>query len=216
MQRCPGPGEPRLARRVCDDGVEDRRAAAAQALFLAPAMKIVPVKPGDFSRIEKLFVRVFTASEGAAEGAWVGGLAKQLAAGCGDREEVSGFAGLERGQLVGAVFFSRFALEGPFDAFLLSPVAVDGDFQRKGFGQALIAHGLDELARRGVRLVLTYGDPAFYGKVGFAAVSPEVIQPPFPLSQSEGWLGRSLGDDSLETFAGRGWCVEALADPACW
>ncbi|CAD7778098.1 MAG: hypothetical protein KIIPBIDF_00975 [Candidatus Methanoperedenaceae archaeon GB50] len=45
---------------------------------------------------------------------------------------------------------------------MLAPVAVSTEHQRKGIGQALINYGLDELKKRSVSIVVTYGDPSFY------------------------------------------------------
>ena len=59
-------------------------------------------------------------------------------------------------------------------------------------GQALITHGLEKLTEKGVDIVVTYGAPAFYAKVGFLPLSPETIPPPFDLSQPDGWLGPPL------------------------
>jgi predicted N-acetyltransferase YhbS len=85
-----------------------------------------------------------------------------------------------------------------------------------GIGQALIAHGLQEMEERGVEVVTTYGDPAFYSKVGFHPLSQDVIEAPYELSQPEGWLGQSLSQDAIEPIPGHCSCVKALDDPAYW
>ncbi len=178
-------------------------------------MQFKAIEPQDASLVEALFVRVFAASEGPMEGARVGRLAEQLAA-CTAGEYVCGFAAVKRDQVIGAVFFSRLTFDAPLDAYILSPLAVDCDHQRAGVGRALIAHGLVELARRGVRLVVTYGDPAYYCKAGFRSISSDVIQPPHKLTQPHGWLGQPLTDEPLQAFAGQCSCVKALDDPAYW
>ena len=38
--------------------------------------------------------------------------------------------------------------------------------------------GLNELKKRSVSVAVTYGDPSFYSKVGFQALSENVIQAP--------------------------------------
>lgn len=178
-------------------------------------MPFPSLKPENASEIEALFDSVFSESAGPAEGALIGGLAKQLAF-CIHDGDVCGFSAVERDQLIGAVFFSRLTFDNPLDAYILAPMAVDCDHQGAGVGKALITHGLHELAGRGVRLVVTYGDPAFYAKVGFRPISPYVIQPPYELSQPEGWLGQSLGGESLQALAGRCSCVKALRNQAYW
>ena len=67
-----------------------------------------------------------------------------------------------------------------------------------------------------IELVLTYGDPRFYRKVGFQRISPEKIQPPYALSQPVGWLGQGLRNSPMSSFAGKCRCVPALMNPAYW
>jgi predicted N-acetyltransferase YhbS len=178
-------------------------------------MEFRPHKPSDASAIESLFVAVFTESEGESEGALIGNLAKELIVST-DSRDVYGFVAVDRDKIVGALFFSRLTFEKSIDVFILAPVAVRSDRQGMGIGQNLIDHGLKELKRRGARIVITYGDPAFYSKVGFRPISEDVIRAPFKLSQPEGWLGQSLTDDSIEAIPGPCSCVKALDNPAYW
>lgn len=178
-------------------------------------MEFRPLEPNDALVIEALFVSVFSESADEQEGGLVGGLAKKLVACTGGRD-VYGFAAVKQDRIVGAICFSRLTFDEPLDAFILAPVAVHGGHQRTGIGQSLIAHGLRQMARHGVSFVVTYGDPAFYMKVGFHPLSTDVVQPPYKLSQPEGWLGQSLSHDSLISMHGRCSCVEALDDPTYW
>jgi predicted N-acetyltransferase YhbS len=163
----------------------------------------------------ELFASVFTDSEGEAEGALIGQLAKDLFEKT-DEQDLFNFVADDDGRIIGSIFFSRLDFENGIEAFILAPVAVHSDYQGKGIGQALINYGLDELKERGVSVALTYGDPRFYNKVGFLQISHETIRPPFELSQPEGWLGQSLVGDSIETLSGSFTCVEALSNPAYW
>jgi predicted N-acetyltransferase YhbS len=172
-------------------------------------------KPGDSSAIESLFVSVFSASEGELEGALIGNLARQLIAST-DSRDLYGFVAVDGEQMVGALFFSRLTFEKDIDVFILAPVAVHTEYQGKGIGQALIAHALGEMKKKGVRVVTTYGDPAFYSKVGFHPLSQDLIKAPLELSQPAGWLGQSLTDESIEPIPGRCSCVKALDNPAYW
>ena len=104
----------------------------------------------------------------------------------------------------------------PRRVFLLSPVAVATAHQGKGVGQRLIAHGLDALRREGVEIAVTYGDPAFYGRVGFVPVSEMDLPAPQPLSQPQGWIAQSLTDAPLTPLLGPARCVAAFDDPALW
>lgn len=172
-------------------------------------------RASDAEAIERLVVAAFSASEGEEEGRQIGHLVRDLIAGTGDRD-LYGFVAVDREAVAGAIFCSRLTFERDVEVFLLSPVAVHPDWQGVGIGQALITHGLRTLKDRGVQVVTTYGDPAFYGKVGFRPLSEEVIAAPVALSQPEGWLGRSLTEEAIEPIPGRCSCVEALNDPAYW
>jgi len=102
---------------------------------------------------------------------------------------------------------------------MLAPVAVTTQHQGKGVGQALINYGLQELKNRSVAVVITYGDPSFYSKVEFQALSEAVIQAPLKLSMPEGWLGQSLTEEPIPTINERPTCVMcglwAGGRPAC-
>lgn len=172
-------------------------------------------EPADSSAIVELFVSTFTGSEGEAEGKLVGNLVKEMIAGSYGRD-MCGFAAVDGEEIVGAIFFSRLVFERDIDVFILSPVAVRGDHQGRGIGQSLIDHGLREMKKRGVKIVTTYGDPAFYSRVGFRPLSRDVIPAPHELSQPEGWLGQSLDGDPIEKIPGPCSCVKALDDPAYW
>ena len=47
-------------------------------------------------------------------------------------------------------------------------MAVRSDQQGAGIGKNLIRHGLNDLQRRRVEVVLTYGDPAYYQQSAFS------------------------------------------------
>ena len=106
--------------------------------------------------------------------------------------------------------------EDPRTVFIVSPVAVATGHQRRGIGQALLRHGLAELARAGVDVAVTYGDPAYYGQVGFKGVTADDAAPPHPLSQPVGWIARSLTDQPLGRLKGPSQTVPALDTPAYW
>jgi predicted N-acetyltransferase YhbS len=99
---------------------------------------------------------------------------------------------------------------------MLAPVAVSTPHQGKGIGQELIKHGLDALRQRSVSVVVTYGDPSFYGKVGFESLAESVIRAPLDLSMPAGWLGQSLTANPIPTIPERPTCVAEFNDPAYW
>lgn len=165
--------------------------------------------------VASLFTLSFSSSEGEQEGVLIGGLASALAARI-DNQEFVGMGAYQDGALIGAIFFTRLRFDEPVEAYLLSPVAVTPAHQGRGTGQAMIKFGLDELRNRSGAVVVTYGDPAYYSKVGFLALSEDVIQPPLPLSMPEGWLGQSLSGEAIPVVKGRPICVQEFDNPAYW
>lgn len=166
--------------------------------------------------IARVFQVAFGASEGAEEGALIGKLARDMLSDTPDAE-LHVFTTWDDRTLAGAIIFSR--LHVPNDhrsVFLLAPVAVAPDQQGKGVGQSLLRYGLSEMRRAGADVAVTYGDPAYYGKVGFQCVTTETVPAPRPLQMPEGWLARSLTDAPLDPIKGPAQCVPAIDDAAYW
>lgn len=171
---------------------------------------------GQHEAIAALFKATFTDSEGAEEGQLIGDLALRLMQ-TTPPDDLFVFTAREGAQLLGAILFTRLRYaEDDRKVMLLSPVAVRSDRQGQGVGQKLITQGLDTLRMAGMEAAMTYGDPGYYGRVGFAQVDAEFAPPPQPLSQPEGWLAQSLTDAPLTAFKGTSRCAPALDDPAYW
>ncbi len=132
------------------------------------------------------------------------------------RADLMGFCAFDGEALIGCVFFSRLQFpESEASVFLLSPMAVHPDFQGKGIGQNLIHFAHDDLRQRGVQLVVTYGDPAFYSKTGYQPVTVSAIAAPHPLSMPQGWIAQSLDGSPLRVH-GHSACVPELDAPELW
>lgn len=171
---------------------------------------------GREDEIVALFTATFTASEGAQEGALIGALARDLLGGTPE-EDLLVCTAREAGALVGACIFSRLAYDADErTVFVLGPVAVATGRQGEGIGQRLLRHGLAALREVGVDVAVTYGDPAYYAKVGFAPIDEAFARAPFPLQQPHGWLAQSLTGGPLAPLKGPARCVAALNDPAYW
>jgi putative acetyltransferase len=87
-----------------------------------------------------------------------------------DALTVASFVAQDAGDVVGHVMFSRCLLDAPrrlVEVVALSPLSVAPPQQRRGFGSALVRHGLQELDARGVPLVFLEGDPRYYSRLGF-------------------------------------------------
>lgn len=77
----------------------------------------------------------------------------------------------ESGALAGVVVFSRMGVEiagKPIAAVALAPLAVEAAYRRQGVGEALVQAGLAHLKDAGAMLCFVLGDPAYYGRFGFA------------------------------------------------
>ncbi|WP_298911065.1 GNAT family N-acetyltransferase [uncultured Aliiroseovarius sp.] len=179
-------------------------------------MKFKTGHAGHTNDIEKLFLNTFTASEGEEEGRIVSQLTSRLMQ-SDQQQDILCCTAWDAETLLGCIFFSR--LRFPKDSrsvFILAPVAVATAQQGRGTGQALIRFGLDEIKAQDCDVALTYGDPAYYGKVGFRAITTDEVAPPLPLQYPEGWLGQSLSNAELEPLIGPSQCVEAFNDPSLW
>ncbi|MCB0923601.1 MAG: N-acetyltransferase [Mycobacterium sp.] len=166
--------------------------------------------------IAELFAGAFTDSEGPEEGALIGALARRLIAET-PAEDLRVFTAWERCALVGGMFFTRLTYEGdPRTVFMMAPVAVATAQQGTFIGQRLITHGLDALRQEGVDIAVTYGDPAFYGRVGFEPVSEADLPAPQPLTQPHGWIAQSLTGAPLTPLRGPVRCVAGFDDRALW
>lgn len=165
--------------------------------------------------VTELFTSVFTISEGEKEGMLIGNLSSELASSIDDEETIC-FGCYENESLTGTIFFTRLKFNSPIQVYMLAPVSVSTEYQGKGIGQALINYGLNELNKRSVSVAVTYGDPSFYSKVGFQALSENVIQAPLKLSMPFGWLGQSLTGEPIPTINERPVCVKEFNDPVYW
>jgi putative acetyltransferase len=177
-------------------------------------MEYAAYNPNEAEDIVELFRDTFSKSEGEVEGAIIGSLVRELIS--SGEADIHGFVARARGKVVASIFFSRMWFEQEVNAFILAPVATRTDYQRQGIGQKLINYGLIALRHDGVEIVLTYGDPGFYSKVGFCVVTEEQIPPPFKLSQPEGWMAQSLIGDQIDPIEGTSRCVVALSKPQYW
>jgi len=162
-----------------------------------------------------LFSKVFGDSEGKDEGKVIGHLVSKLINTTAP-DDLIGFVAHGEDQIIGSIFFSRLKLSDAPDGFMLSPVAISTDRQGQGLGQQLIRYGLDYFRAKDIDLIITYGDPNYYGKVGFASLSEETIKAPFPLSHPHGWLAQSLKGKPLQLKNITSECVSAFQDPQYW
>jgi putative acetyltransferase len=71
--------------------------------------------------------------------------------------------------LLGHVAFSPVTIGGQAGWLGLGPLAVRSDRRGRGIGARLVRAGLEQLERQGAEGCVLLGDPAYYGRFGFAA-----------------------------------------------
>lgn len=178
-------------------------------------MQFSDYQPEQFDAVCRLYTDVFSDSEGAEEGIVIGELAADFLH-MTDPSDLFVFVAKDQDVMTGCIMFSRLTVATGISAFLLSPVAVHTGYQKQGVGQALIGFGLDILKKKGVELVFTYGDPAYYGKTGFCQIPETLVPAPQPMSQPEGWLGQSLLGREIPKISEPLRCVAAINRAEYW
>ncbi len=122
------------------------------------------------------------------------------------------------GEIVGHAAFSpvRIDMDQDFRGYILSPLAVNPDFQKRRVGADLITKGIEMLSTKSVEVLLVYGDPAYYSLFGFNVDAARPYIPPFELTYPFGWQGISLNSQRNRSSASQLSCVSALSNPALW
>lgn len=170
---------------------------------------------GSENKISDFFREVFEKSEGPDEGLLIGSLASEIFR---STEPYDFYCDVitENDQIIASAFYTRLTYPSGVNTFVIGPVAVHHDFQRRGIGQKLLKTGITSKIKTGMDYILTYGDPAFYGKVGFVQISEDDVKAPFRLSLPEGWLLYHHSADYRSELAGNPNCVQALNDVRYW
>ena len=103
-----------------------------------------------------------------------------------------------------------------WSGYILSPLAVKPDYQKRQIGSKLIETGMAQLSKMGVNALFVYGDPEYYGLFGFDADKAAPYLAPYELEFPFGWQVIILNDYPLVEPSVRLSCVESLSDPALW
>lgn len=178
-------------------------------------MKVKTIEAHD-TEVTELFKSVFSVAEGVAEGIVIGKLVAELSARI-DGKDIIAIGAYQDEILIGAIFFTRLTfVNNSILVYMLAPVAVSSSHQKQGVGQALINEGILLMKKHNVQVLITYGDPKYYSKMGFKPLAEATIQAPLPLSMPIGWQGQSLFNNSIPILDGRPNCVKAFDNPDYW
>lgn len=127
-------------------------------------LHIAPETPADFAAIAAINQRAFAgqAHSDQQEHRLVAALR------AGGALELSLLATIN-GEAVGHIAFSKVAIDGQIGGWYgLAPLAVLPPWQRQGIGSALLSAGLQGLRECAAAGCVVLGEPAYYGRFGFA------------------------------------------------
>ena len=122
------------------------------------------------------------------------------------------------GIVVGHVAFSPVTIDNNenFQGYILAPLGVKPDYQKRRIGSKLIESGMQQLSRMGVDILFVYGDPKYYSKFGFGVDAAERYIPPYSFNILLGGKASLLNECSTGTSSIKIACVTSLCDPALW
>jgi len=122
------------------------------------------------------------------------------------------------GAVVGHVAFSPVTIGSNknFQGYILAPLGVNPEYQKRRIGSKLIESGMQQLSRMGVGILFVYGDPKYYSRFGFSVDAAERYIPPYELQYPFGWQGIALNECSTGKSPVKITCVTSLCDPALW
>lgn len=178
-------------------------------------MKIYKTKSKNYKSIQNFFKKVFTNSDSKKEGTVVGNLAFKLAK-ANDGVNIVGIAGKIKNKIVAYIFLSILNYKNNYSIYLLAPVAVDPNFQNKGLGKKIIKYATKHLKTKKIDLLMTYGDPRYYSKIGFKKTNVSIVPAPFKLSQPIGWLMNKISSKKLPKLAKKPECVLPFRNKKLW
>ncbi|BBB26139.1 GNAT family N-acetyltransferase [Amphritea japonica] len=122
------------------------------------------------------------------------------------------------GEIIGHVAFSPVKSDDAenFLGYILAPLAVHPDYQKREVGSQLIAQGMQQISSMEVHVVFVYGDPGYYSRFGFSAEPACQYAPGYPLEYPFGWQAKVLSKYETDKSPLAITCVAPLCDPDLW
>lgn len=167
----------------------------------------------DSEDIQDIYLSAFTGNENEI----VAGLAINLLSEETNPPIISLLAEYDQ-QVVGHVSYSPVTADDneSWQAYILAPIAVKPEYQKRHIGSELINHGIKELTEKGVHTLLVYGDPKYYSRFGFDVDMAADYIAPYDLKHPHGWQAMTLNECSLAKAPVKISCVNALRNSDIW
>ena len=123
-----------------------------------------------------------------------------------------------KGAVVGHVAFSPVTIDNneKLQGYILAPLGVKPDCQKRRIGSKLIESGMQQLIKTGINILFVYGDPEYYSKFGFSAGVADRYTPPYKLQYPFGWQAVTLNACNITKPSINIACVTSLCDPQLW
>jgi len=122
------------------------------------------------------------------------------------------------GTVVGHIAFSPVTVANneKWKGYILAPLGVKPEFQKRRIGAKLIVSGIKRVSEKGVNALFVYGDPTYYSKFGFKADAASRYAPPYELQFPFGWQAIALNEMGYAESTIKIRCVVSLRDPTLW
>ncbi len=119
---------------------------------------------------------------------------------------------------VGHIAFSPVRIDQAdnWQGYILAPLGVKPDAQKKGIGSELVENGIRIMQRMGVNVLFVYGDPKYYGRFGFSNAVADSYQAPYALQYPFGWQALIINDIANIPSPATLECVDPLCAPDLW
>ncbi|WP_373481859.1 GNAT family N-acetyltransferase [Acetobacterium sp.] len=110
------------------------------------------------------------------------------------------------GEIIGSIIFSTARIIDATgiatEVITFGPLTILPDYQKQGLGRKLIQHAIHIATEMGFKAILIYGDPRFYGRLGFRAAEK------YDITTADGYyaiglLAYVLQPGALQKISGR-------------
>jgi putative acetyltransferase len=175
-------------------------------------MQIRDASIDDAENIRNVYLRAFDESEARMVSEFAINLLKE-----NHTVKIISFVAIENNKIAGHIAFSPVYLESTNEhiGYILAPLAVSPEFQKRNIGFSLVNYGLDTISNTGAFIVFVYGDPQYYSRFGFKTDLARTFIPPYTLQFPQGWHALKL-NSAVFPEGGKIACVDSLNDPDLW